>query len=325
MNKSDLKIVFLGTSDFGVPTLAQLKDNGYEVVGVVTKPDFYNKRKKRYEATPVKETAINLNIPVLQPTDLKDEKFLSELKALGGNIFIVIAFQMLPKEVFTMPEYGTFNIHASILPDYRGAAPINWAIANGEPRIGLTSFFINEKIDDGDIIAQASIPNYSNRTFTGVYNILSLAVCGGLCNETLRLIIESDGKPKTTKQDPSLCVHKAPKITRENTKIDFSKSINEIFNHIKAFSTKPGAWAVVKSDDKHCGKAIKLLNVDVISFGEQTTSKVGRLTISDGKILLYASNGCLHIKGLQLEGCKAMTAKEFLNGYGDLIENWVLL
>jgi len=326
MEKSDLKIIFFGTSDFGVPTLESLIDNGYNVVGVVTKPDFVNKRKKKVEFTPVKEKALYLDLPVLQPSDLKDEKFISDLKALGGNVFVVIAYQMIPKEVFTIPEFGTFNIHASLLPDYRGAAPINWAIANGEERIGLTSFYINEKMDDGDIIYQMSLPNYSNKNFRFFYIALSTSLCCGVCNETLRLIMEADGKPETKKQDLSRYKHKAPKLTRENTRIDFTKDIHEIFNHIKAFSDKPGAWCTIKSNDKYNGRAIKLLKCELISFDDGVGSKSGRLVISeDGNILLFVSNGCLKIRLLQIEGCVVMGKKDFTNGYSNMIVNWELV
>lgn len=328
MNKEDLRIVLMGTSDFGCPTLDMLVSNGFNVVGVVTKPDFYNQRKKRLEPTPIKEKAMELGIPVLETKeDMRSKDFQSKLGAFNGNIFIVIAFQMVPVEVFSMAKYGAFNIHASTLPDYRGAAPINWAIANGESRIGITSFYLNEKIDDGKIICQTSIPNYSHRNFTQIYEILKQAVCGGLCCETLRVIMEADGYPKTFAQDISKFVHKAPKLTRENTKLDLTKDIHEINNFIKAFSEKPGAWCIINSEDKFNEKTIKLLGGEVVSFGHKRAfdGDNAYFRIIDGELFLFAYNGCLKITKLQLEGCKVMEIKDFLNGYSNFIEDWILV
>ena len=328
MNKEDLRIVLMGTSDFGCPTLDMLVNNGFNVVGVVTKPDFYNQRKKRLEPTPIKEKAMELGIPVLETKeDMRSKDFQSKLGAFNGNIFIVIAFQMVPVEVFSMAKYGAFNIHASTLPDYRGAAPINWAIANGEKRIGITSFYLNEKMDDGKIICQTSIPNYSNRNFTQIYEILKQAVCGGLCCETLRVIMEADGYPKTYDQDLSKFVHKAPKLTRENTKLDLTKDIHEINNFIKAFSEKPGAWCIINSEDKFNEKTIKFLGGEVISFGHKRAYEGDNayFRIIDGELFLFAYNGCIKITKLQLEGCKVMEIKDFINGYGNFIEDWILV
>ena len=327
MNKEDLRIVIFGTSDFGCPTVDVLMMNDYNIVGIITKPDVYNVRKKQNIPTPMKEKAMERGIPVLMPTDLKDEKFLSDLKKMDGNVFVVIAFQMLPKEVFEMPKYGTFNIHASTLPDYRGAAPINWAIANGEKRIGMTSFFINEKMDDGKIIYQTSIPNYSNRNFTQLYDILKVAVCGNLCCETLNKIVESNGNPITLTQDPSRCFHKAPKLNHENTKLDLTKNIDDIFNHIKAFSLKPGAWCLIQSEDKFNEKSIKILGGEIISFGHHKgfERETAYFSIVDGNILMFAGDGCIKVTMLQLEGSKVMTPKDFINGYGDFLEKWMLV
>ena len=328
MNKEDLRIVLMGTSDFGCPTLDMLVSNGFNVVGVVTKPDFYNQRKKRLEPTPIKEKAMELGIPVLETKeDMRSKDFQAKLGAFNGNIFIVIAFQMVPVEVYSMAKYGAFNIHASSLPDYRGAAPINWAIANGEGRIGMTSFYLNEKMDDGKIIYQTSIPNYTNRNFTQIYEILKTVICGSLCCETLRLIMESDGNPKTIDQDISKFVHKAPKLTRENTKLDLIKDIHEINNFIKAFSEKPGAWCIINSEDKFNEKTIKLLGGEVVSFGHKRVYEGDNayFRIIDGELFLFAYNGCLKITKLQLEGCKAMEIKDFINGYGNFIEDWVLI
>ena len=328
MNKEDLRIVLMGTSDFGCPTLDMLVNNGFNVVGVVTKPDFYNQRKKRLEPTPIKEKAMELGIPVLETKeDMNSKDFQAKLGAFSGNIFIVIAFQMVPPGVYSMAKYGAFNIHASSLPDYRGAAPINWAIANGESRIGITSFYLNEKIDDGKIICQTSIPNYSHRNFTQIYEILKQAVCGGLCCETLRVIMEADGYPKTYDQDLSKFVHKAPKLTRENTKLDLTKDIHEINNFIKAFSEKPGAWCIINSEDKFNERTIKLLGGEVVSFGHKRAfdGDNAYFRIIDGELFLFAYNGCIKITKLQLEGCKVMEIKDFINGYGNFIENWILV
>ena len=330
MEKSDLRIVFFGTSDFGCPTLDTLLLNQFNVVGVVTKPDFYNPRKKRLEPTPIKEKALQLGIPVLEPTDLKSKDFQAKLGALNGNVFVVIAYQMIPKEVYSMAKYGAFNIHASLLPNYRGAAPINWAIANGESRIGMTSFFLNEKMDDGDIICQMSVPNYSNRNFSQMYQILSEGVCGGLCCKTLNQIVTENGETSRYKQNPYgyslLHFKQAPKLNRWNTRLDFSKDVKTVFNHIKAFADKPGAWCFISSEDKHNGKALKILGGEIISFCDKPKEKyVGRLTIYDSnEIFLQCSNGTINVKKIQLEGCRVMTPKDFINGYGSILSNWIL-
>lgn len=330
MEKSDLRIVFFGTSDFGCPTLDTLLLNQFNVVGVVTKPDFYNPRKKKLEPTPIKEKALQLGLPVLEPTDLKSRDFQAQLGAFNGNVFVVIAYQMIPPEVYSMAKYGAFNMHASLLPNYRGAAPINWAIANGETRIGMTSFFLNEKMDDGDIICQMSIPNYSNRNFSQIYQILSESVCGGLCCKTLNQIVAENGETSRYKQNPygySLSHFKqAPKLSQSNTKLDFSKDVKVVFNHIKAFAEKPGAWCEIVSDDKHNRKALKILGGEVISFGNGFEVKDGcRIILADNNsLLLQCTGGTIKITKLQLEGCKAMTPKDFINGYGNLIINWRL-
>jgi methionyl-tRNA formyltransferase len=330
MEKSDLRIVFFGTSDFGCPTLDTLLLNQFNVVGVVTKPDFYNPRKKKLEPTPIKEKALQLGLPVLETTDLKSRDFQAQLGAFNGNVFVVIAYQMIPPEVYSMAKYGAFNMHASLLPNYRGAAPINWAIANGEPRIGMTSFFLNEKMDDGDIICQMSVPNYSNRNFTQMYKILSEGVCGGLCCKTLNQIVAENGETSRYKQNPYgyslLHFKQAPKLTRWNTMLDFSKDVKVVFNHIKAFAEKPGAWCTIVSDDKHNGKALKILGGEVISFGNGFKVKDGcRIILADNNsLLLQCTGGTIKITKLQLEGCKAMTPKDFINGYGNLIINWIL-
>jgi len=330
MIKEDLRIVFFGTSDFGCPTLDTLLINQFNVVGVVTKPDFYNPRKKRLEPTPIKAKALELGLPVLEPVDLKDKEFQKQLADLEGNVFVVIAYQMIPSEVFKMAKYGTFNIHASLLPNYRGAAPINWAIANGESRIGMTSFFINEMMDDGDIICQMSIPNYSNKNFTEIYRILSNGVCGGLCCKTLNQIIAENGDTTTYKQNPYDIdlseFKKAPKLNRWNTRLDLSKDVKDVFNHIKAFADKPGAWCFISSEDKHNGKTLKILGGEIISFCDKPKEKyVGRLTIYDSnEIFLQCSNGTINVKKIQLEGCKVMVPKDFINGYGSILGNWIL-
>ena len=325
MDKQDLKIIFFGTSDFGCPTLDTLILNEFNVVGVVTKPDFYNQRKNKSEPTPVKEKAIELGIPVLEPSDLNDDEFISQLKEMDGNVFIVIAYQMIPPKVFNIPKYGTFNIHASLLPNYRGAAPINWAIANGEKRIGLTSFFINEKMDDGDIICQMSVPNYSDKNFTEMYKILSVGCCGGLCCKTLNQIITENGNVSAYKQSPNGHELKAPKLNQENTRLNFSEDVNSVFNHIKAFAEKPGAWCYIISDDKYNMKKLKILGGQIISFGNSRTEEICRLIVADKDgLLLQCLNGFIKITKLQLEGCKMMLTKDFINGYVNVINNWRL-
>lgn len=342
MTKEDLRIVFFGTSDFGCPTLDTLRINGFNVVGVVTKPDFFNPRKKVLEPTPIKQKAIELGIPVLEAKDMNSKDFQAHLGAFSGNIFIVIAFQMIPKAVYSMAKYGTFNIHASLLPLYRGAAPINWAIANGENRIGMTSFFINEKMDEGDIICQMSVPNYTNKNFTQMYQVLSISVCGGLCCKTLNQIISEDGNTSTFKQDRYGLVENeinraksngekskyfAPKLNRQNTKLDLSKGVKDVFNHIKAFSEKPGAWCSIVSDDKYNLRSIKILSGEIISFGSKSNHpEEGFYFTAPDKdsILLWCNDGIIKVKTLQIEGSKVMDAKTFLNGYGNSIENWKL-
>ena len=242
----DLRIVFMGTPQFAVGILKKLIDEEFNVVGVITAPDRPAGRGRKVSQSAVKEYAISRNIPLLQPTNLKDDAFLEELKALDANLKIVVAFRMLPKVVWEMPEFGTFNLHASLLPQYRGAAPINWAIINGEKETGVTTFFIDEKIDTGAIIASEKVKIKEDETFETLHDSL-MEVGSDLVIKTVKLIEKDKATPKL--QPKSEVFKEAPKLTSENTRISWNSTLAQIDCFIRGLSPYPTAWTFKKNGD----------------------------------------------------------------------------
>jgi methionyl-tRNA formyltransferase len=294
MNK--LRIVFMGTPDFAVGILDAILQSQHEVVGVITAPDKPAGRGQKLSISAVKQYALDKNLPILQPTNLKDEQFLKELKSLNANLQVVVAFRMLPKQVWQMPELGTFNLHASLLPDYRGAAPINWAIINGETTTGVTTFFIDEKIDTGAIILSDSTEIASDENAGSLHDrLMNLGKKTVL--ETLSLI--EKGEVKT-----------AYKLNKDNCKIDWTKSAHEIHNLIRGLSPYPAAWTFF--EDQNQSWNVKIYE----AFPEITPHQIAIGTIISTKkeLKIAVKNGYIHVKSLQFPGKKRMTTAEFLNG-----------
>lgn len=309
MSKKELRIVYMGTPEFAVEPLKRLVEEGYNVVGVVTMPDKPAGRGQHVQESPVKKYALSEDIPVLQPEKLRDEDFLVQLKMLQADIQIVVAFRMLPEVVWNMPRLGTFNLHASLLPQYRGAAPINWAIINGEKETGVTTFFLKHEIDTGNIILQRSTPISDDDNVGTLYDRL-MNMGAELVVETMERITMGD--VSTMPQDDGVAVNPAPKIFKEDCKINWQKSAIELHNFVRGLSPYPAAFTEVKND-KGQVLSLKVLETEVI---DQTVSEQPGTLISDGKKQLYfaTEEGYLSIKRLQLAGKKAMTTEELLRG-----------
>ena len=295
----------MGTPDFAVPSLNILLENNYEVVGVITSTDKMGGRgKKKLIESDVKKFALQHDLNILQPKNLKAPAFVEELKALKADLQIVVAFRMLPEVVWNMPRLGTINVHGSLLPKYRGAAPINWAVINGEAASGVTTFLLQHEIDTGDLLLQKSTPIGENETAGEVYNRLMHVGADALL-ETVQLI--ETGKYTTQAQDNSL-VTKAPKIYHKTCQIDFSRNTLAIHNFIRGLSPYPTAWTIL--DDKK----LKIFRTkkEVVNHDQPAG-----LFISDNKNFIKVStlDGYVHLLDLQLEGKKRMEVKAFLNGY----------
>ena len=303
----DIRIVFMGTPDFAVTILKHLVDNNYNVVGVITAADKPAGRGRKLNESAVKKYALTQNLKILQPTNLKNEVFLEDLKSLNANLQIVVAFRMLPKLVWQMPEFGTFNLHASLLPDYRGAAPIHWAIINGETKTGVSTFFIDDKIDTGEIILQEEIPVLNDETVGTLHDKL-MFLGAELVAKTVNLI--ADGNIKTKKQ-PELEEKSAPKLHTENTKIDWSLSLDTIYNKIRGLNPFPSAWTILLNNDEEI--SAKIYEVEKIE--ESHNLEVGTIITSKKEIKVAVANGFINIKGIKLAGKKKMDATSLLNGF----------
>ena len=299
----------MGTSDFAVKSLDNLLLNNFDVKAVVTAPDKKSGRGNKINFSDVKKYSFKKNLRLLQPENLKEADFIKEIKSFNVDIIIVVAFRMLPKIVWEIPKKGTINLHASLLPQLRGAAPIHWAIINGLKKTGVTTFFINEKIDFGNIIEQKEVEIEDFENTGSLYE--KLKITGGLLIlSTLNLI--SKNNLKTIKQSNSLNLIKAPKLNKENTKIDWNKSGSEIFNLIRGLSPFPSAWT---KDEKN-NKIIKLFNV-IYHKKTKTKHLNGVISIKNNMLKIHLKNGYLEVLEIQIEGKKRMSGKEFINGYSD--------
>jgi methionyl-tRNA formyltransferase len=302
-----LRIVFMGTPDFAVGILDTIYKNNYEIVGVITAPDKPAGRGQKVSMSAVKEYALEKNLHLLQPTNLKSEEFLAELKSLDANLQVVVAFRMLPEVVWKMPKLGTFNLHASLLPEYRGAAPINWAIINGETKTGVTSFFIDDKIDTGAMILSKETEIGSNETAGELHDRL-MHLGSETVIETLQLI--ESGKATTTIQENNPDVKTAYKLNKENCKIDWTQSGKTIFNLIRGLSPYPAAWTYIKDGENEWNVKIYLAQ-----FEEKAHSaSIGKITTTKKEIFIATKDGELKIVSLQFPGKKRMLAHELLNG-----------
>jgi methionyl-tRNA formyltransferase len=305
MNK--LRIVFMGTPEFAVGILEGIIKANYEVVGVITAADKPAGRGQKIKYSAVKEYALENNLRLLQPTNLKDAVFLEELKSLKANLQVVVAFRMLPEAVWKMPEFGTFNLHASLLPNYRGAAPINWAIINGETKTGVTTFFIDDKIDTGAIILSQQTP-ISNTESAGELHDRLMHLGKETVVATLSLI--ENGKAITTIQDQSDDFKTAYKLNKENCKIDFSKSGNEIYNLIRGLSPYPAACCLLNDENQEWNVKI----YEAFFTAESHTYIIGKIFTSKKEMKIAVSDGFISILSLQFPGKKRMKISEFLNG-----------
>jgi len=303
----DLRIVFMGTPDFAVAILKHLVENNYTIAGVITAADKPAGRGRKLNESAVKKYASSQNLTILQPTNLKNEGFLQELKNLNANLQIVVAFRMLPKVVWKIPEFGTFNLHASLLPAYRGAAPIHWAIINGETKTGATTFFIDDKIDTGEIILQEETEVLPNETVGSLHDKL-MHLGATLVSKTVDYI--SKGNVKTTKQ-PDLEEKSAPKLSPENTRIDWSDSLDGIYNKIRGLNPFPTAWTLIKNNDED-------ISAKIYAIKKETADHLfafGKIIATKKELKVAVSKGYIIIEEIKLSGKKKMDAKSLLNGY----------
>jgi len=303
----DIRILFMGTPDFAVATLSAIVASKYNVVGVITAPDRPAGRGRKLNTSAVKKYVIKQNIPLLQPTNLKDASFLEELKKLNANLQIVVAFRMLPKVVWQMPEYGTFNLHASLLPSYRGAAPINWAIINGETKTGVTTFFIDDKIDTGEIILQKKT-SITQEDTAGTLHDKLMSIGAALVIKTITAI--SNNTVTLQKQKESKELKSAYKIDKETCKVDWQLPLNAIYNHIRGLCPYPAAWTTLYNNEEEI-----FLKIYAISKTEEIHSyKFGQLIFNKKEIKVAVKNGFINLLEIQLPGKRKMKTNDVLNG-----------
>ncbi|NLI36013.1 MAG: methionyl-tRNA formyltransferase [Bacteroidales bacterium] len=313
MDKS-LRIVYMGTPEFAVEALQRLVEGGYNVVGVITTPDKPVGRGHHVQYSAIKEYALSKNLPLLQPDRLKEESFLESLRAWKADLQIVVAFRMLPEVVWNMPKYGTFNLHASLLPQYRGAAPINWAIINGDTETGITTFFLDKEIDTGQIIQQVKIP-IKETDDVGIIHDKLMMLGGDLVIETVNNIINKTIKPipqEEIKIEGKL--RPAPKIFKETCRIDWTQSTEHIYNLIRGLSPYPAAWSELYSPNGE--KNILKIYESKKAIEKNPSERAGTIE-TDGKhyFRIATGDGCIDILQLQLPGRKKMTVEEFLRGH----------
>lgn len=314
MKKEALRIVFMGTPEFAVTILDKIVSDGYQVVGCVTVPDKPAGRGQKIHESAVKQYAVKNNLNVLQPEKLKSEDFIQKLVNLHADIFVVVAFRMLPKVVWSMPKMGTFNLHGSLLPDYRGAAPINWAVINGETETGVTTFFLNEEIDTGEIILQDRMTIGPNETAGEIHDRM-MHLGANAVAQTLELL--SSGTFTTRPQKNSESIKSAPKLFRENSRIDFTKVGIAVHNFIRGLSPYPAAWTEIIHKESGNVKTLKIFNTTCEKQDLQFTSHFQR----EGKRLFLSLKGSrIEIHELQVEGKRRMSTKDFLLGFA--IEEW---
>ena len=303
----DLRIVFMGTPDFAVTILKHLVENKYTIAGVITAPDKPAGRGRKLNQSAVKKYALSQYLHILQPTNLKNQDFIDDLSALKANLQIVVAFRMLPKVVWNMPEYGTFNLHASLLPEYRGAAPINWAIINGEHKTGVTSFFIDDKIDTGEIILQRESTIKENETVGELHDTL-MYLGAEVVLETVELI---KNDTVTTYKQPESEEKTAYKLFSDTCKIDWNDSIENIYNKVRGLNPYPAAWTTIYTNEQEITAKIYKVEKEIIkhsdAFGEIITTKKS--------LKVAAKNGYLIIHEMKLSGKKKMDIQSLLNGF----------
>ncbi len=310
MEKKDLRIVYMGTSDFAVESLKSLVENEFNIVAVVTMPDKPIGRGHKVQCSPVKEYAVSQNIPVLQPERLKGESFLSELRTFNADLQIVVAFRMLPEVVWSMPRLGTFNLHASLLPQYRGAAPINWAIINGETETGVTTFFLQHEIDTGNIILQERVSISPDENVGSLHDKLMFLGAKNVVR-TVELIISGDVTSIPQEEDTNL--KPAPKIFKETCRINWEAKGVTIHNFVRGLSPYPAAWCELLQENAE-PLTLKIFETEAENATHQMPIKS---IVTDGKSYLKVAvqDGFLNLKSIQLQGKKRMNISDFLMGF----------
>ena len=319
INKEDLRIVFMGTPEFAVETLSALVEGGYNVVAVVTQPDKpVGRHGSVLRAPAVKEYALSKGLPVLQPEKMKDEAFLSELRAYKADLQVVVAFRMLPEVVWAMPRFGTFNVHAALLPLYRGAAPINWAIINGETKTGVTTFFLDHDIDTGRIIMQKEYPIPDNADVEYVYDGL-MKLGAGIAIETIEKILAGDGKVESMPQVVSTeCeLPHAPKIFKETCQINWNQPAKRIYDFVRGLSPVPAAWTMLHEESGETGVMMKVYQT--AKTGKPVgTALPGTIQKAQNCLLVATADEWIELRSIQLAGKKRMEVRDFLNGFHNI-------
>ena len=321
MKKEDLRIVFMGTPEFAVETLDALVKNDYNVVAVVTQPDKpVGRHGSVLQPSQVKQYALEHNLPVLQPVKMKDEAFVEELRSYKANLQVVVAFRMLPEVVWAMPEYGTFNVHAALLPQYRGAAPINWAVINGETRTGVTTFFLDHDIDTGRIIMQKPFAIPDDADVEYVYDGL-MHLGAEIAVETIDKLIAADGNIESMPQEEMIStdtvLHVAPKIFKDTCRIHLHQPAKKVYDFIRGLSPYPGAWTEIQ---KEGGKAqvLKVFKTSKTGKAIAADVAVGSLKVEGKQLLIACEDEWLQLETIQISGKKRMEARDFLNGMRDI-------
>ncbi|HCC88052.1 MAG TPA: methionyl-tRNA formyltransferase [Prevotella sp.] len=319
MEKKDLRIIFMGTPEFAVGTLSRLVEGGYNVVAVVTQPDKpVGRHQDKLQPSAVKQYALAHSIPVLQPVKMKDPDFVGQLAEFKADLQVVVAFRMLPEIVWAMPRFGTFNVHAALLPQYRGAAPINWAVINGETQTGVTTFFIDKDIDTGRIILKKPFAIPDDADVEYVYDGL-MKLGADLAVETIDLLLDNDGKVPAQEQQELIAtsepLHPAPKIFKETCQICWDKPAKKVYDFIRGLSPYPGAWTTLHKDQK----ATELKIYKAAKTGKPVgEAKTGSIETTKKALYVACADEWLEIVTIQLAGKKRMDASAFINGNKDL-------
>lgn len=322
MKKEDLRIIFMGTPEFAVETLQRLVENSYPVVAVVTQPDKpVGRHQDTLQPSAVKKYAVSKNIPVLQPEKMKDPAFIEQLQSYKADLQVVVAFRMLPEIVWAMPRWGTFNVHAALLPQYRGAAPINWAVINGETETGVTTFFLDKDIDTGRIIKQKSFEITDDANVETVYDGL-MYLGADLAIETIDELLTTDGKVPTIAQEDMLLpegtvLRPAPKIFRETCEISWQQTAKKVYDFVRGLSPYPGAWTTLIGPDGK-GTVLKIFRTAKVGDVQLSDAAVGSLFSKGGRLYVKTLDSWLELVELQLSGKKRMIARDFLNGIREI-------
>lgn len=323
MEKKELKIIFMGTPEFAVESLKSLVEGGYNVVAVVTQPDKpVGRHQDTLQSSQVKQYALSVGLPVLQPVKMKDPEFVEQLRGYQADLQVVVAFRMLPEVVWSMPRFGTFNVHAALLPQYRGAAPINWAVINGETKTGVTTFFLDHDIDTGRVIMQKPFAIPDDADVEYVYDGL-MRLGAEIATETIDRLLASDGNIESMPQEEMIStdtvLHNAPKIFKDTCRIDFRQPAKQVYDFIRGLSPYPGAWTEIRKegDKAQVMKIFKATKTGQPVAGSAADA-VGSLRVDGKNLLIACSDEWLRLDTIQMSGKKRMEARDFLNGMRDI-------